>query len=118
MSVAAQEAVILDQLLTKRVDDPAALDGLAQEYFSAIQGVLETPWAVAMSDFVYPKTRGQRPPDFAQRVQYGIALTRLASEDEAVHKLATEVNHLLRPQSALRDPEVAKRVMERITAAA
>ena len=116
MSVAAQEAVILDRLLTSRVDDAQALDGLAPEYFTAIQDVLETPWAVAMSDFVYPKTRGQRPPDFAQRIQYGIALTRLASEDADVHKLATEVNHLLKPQSALREPELAKRVMERMTA--
>jgi hypothetical protein len=65
----------------------------------------------------YPKTRGQRPPDFGQRIQYGIALTRLASEDAAVHKLTTEVNHLLKPQSALREPELAKRVMERMTAA-
>jgi hypothetical protein len=31
--------------------------------------------------------------------------------------LATEVNHLLRPQSALREPQLAMRVMERMTAA-
>lgn len=84
----------------------------------AIQEVLETPWAVAMSDFVYPKTRGQRPPDFGQRLQYGIALTRLASEDAAVHELATEVNHLVRPQSALRKPEISQQVMERMAAVA
>jgi len=118
MSVAAQQAVILDLLLSGRVGDPEVLDGLAPEYFAAIQEVLETPWAVAMSDFVYAKTRGQRPADFGQRLQYGIALTRLASEDAAIHKLATEVNHLLKPQSALREPEISRRVMERMVAIA
>ena len=117
MSVAAQEAVILDGLLATRADSPSALSELSLNFFAACQDVIETPWGVAMIDFVYPKTRGQRPPDFAQRIQYGIALTRLASEDAAVHKLATEVNHLLKPQSALREPELAKRVMERMTAA-
>jgi 2-polyprenyl-6-methoxyphenol hydroxylase-like FAD-dependent oxidoreductase len=117
MSVAAQEAVILDGLLATGADRPNALSELSTNFFAACQDVIETPWGVAMIDFVYPKTRGQRPPDFAQRIQYGIALTRLASEDAAVHKLATEVNHLLKPQSALREPELAKRVMERMTAA-
>jgi len=117
MSVAAQEAVILDGLLSAGAGSPDVLNELALNFFAASQDVIETPWAAAMNDFVYPKTRGQRPPDFAQRIQFGIALTRLASEDAAVHKLATEVNHLLKPQSALREPELAKRVAQRMTAA-
>jgi 2-polyprenyl-6-methoxyphenol hydroxylase-like FAD-dependent oxidoreductase len=117
MSVAAQEAVVLDRLLATRAVGQGGVGELALNFFAACQDVLETPWAVAMSDFVYPKTRGQRPADFGQRIQYGIALTRLASEDPAVHKLTTEVNHLLKPQSALREPELAKRVMERMTTA-
>jgi 2-polyprenyl-6-methoxyphenol hydroxylase-like FAD-dependent oxidoreductase len=117
MSVAAQEAVVLDRLLATIAGGPDALGDLALSFFAACQDVIETPWAVAMSDFVYPKTRGQRPPDFGQRIQYGIALTRLASEDAAVHKLTVEVNHLLKPQSALREPKLAKRVMERMMAA-
>lgn len=118
MSVAAQEAVILDQLLTTRANDLDALDGLGQEFLAAIQEILEAPWAVAMSDFVYPKTRGQRPPDFEQRLQYGIALTRLAAEDADVHRLVAEVSNLLKPQSALREPEISQRVKERMTAVA
>jgi 2-polyprenyl-6-methoxyphenol hydroxylase-like FAD-dependent oxidoreductase len=117
MSVAAQEAVVLDRLLATIAGGPDALGDLALSFFAACQDVIETPWAVAMNDFVYPKTRGQRPPDLGQRIQYGNALTRLASEDAAVHKLTVEVNHLLKPQSALREPELAKRVMERMMAA-
>lgn len=118
MSVAAQEAVILDGLLATKADDQDVLGKLAHDFFAACQGVIETPWGVATSDFIYPKTRGHRPADFAQRMQYGMALTRLASEDAAVHKLVMEVTHLLRPQNALREPELARRVVERMTATA
>ena len=62
MSVAAQEAVVLNRLLEARTGWSDPLDGLAQEYFGAIQGILASPWAVAESDFVYPQTRGHRPP--------------------------------------------------------
>jgi len=35
---------------------------------------------------------------------------QLATEDAAVHKLLSEVLHLLKPQSCLRDPDLAERV--------
>jgi 2-polyprenyl-6-methoxyphenol hydroxylase-like FAD-dependent oxidoreductase len=117
MSVAAQEALVLNQLLASRAGGPDALQELELKYFAACHDVVETPWAVATSDFVFPKTRGQRPSDFGLRMQYGVALTQLAAEDAAVHKLTVEVNHLLKPQSSLREPELAKRVMERMMAA-
>lgn len=110
MSVAAQEAGVLGRLLVSRAELPDPLEGLAPVFCAEIQDLLGAPWATAVSDFVYPKTRGDRPPDFQQRLHYGIALTRLAAEDPSVHKTVTEVNHLLRPQSALRDPALADRV--------
>jgi 2-polyprenyl-6-methoxyphenol hydroxylase-like FAD-dependent oxidoreductase len=110
MSVAAQEAVVLGRLLASRTELTDPLDGLAPAFFAEIEDLLGAPWATAVSDFVYPKTRGDRPPDFQKRLQYGIALTRLAAEDASVHKTVVEVNHLLRPQSALRDPVLADRV--------
>ena len=58
MSVAAREAVVLNRLLDSRCDQAAPLDGLAQDYLSGIQNLLEAPWAVAPTDFVYPQTRG------------------------------------------------------------
>jgi 2-polyprenyl-6-methoxyphenol hydroxylase-like FAD-dependent oxidoreductase len=106
MSVAAQEAVILDGLLQK--DVPA--DRLAKEFFTAIQPTIQTPWGVAESDFVYPATRGNRPADFGQRIQYSIALTKLGAQDPEVHKLMAQVSQLLKPHSALREPALAARV--------
>jgi hypothetical protein len=77
MSVAAREAVILDRLL----QDDVPMDRLAKQFFAGVQPIIETPWGVAQSDFVYPDTRGVRPTDFGQRMQYNVALTKLAAQD-------------------------------------
>jgi 2-polyprenyl-6-methoxyphenol hydroxylase-like FAD-dependent oxidoreductase len=110
MSVAAQEAVVLNRLLDSRRAKAAPLEGLAQDYLSRIQDLLEAPWAVALTDFVFPQTRGARPPDLDKRLQYGAALTRLAAEDPETHRIVIEVRHLIRPQSALREPDLMRRM--------
>jgi 2-polyprenyl-6-methoxyphenol hydroxylase-like FAD-dependent oxidoreductase len=107
MSVAAQEAVILDRLLAEGVP----MERLAHDFFAAIQDTIATPWGVAVSDFVYPATRGVRPADLAQRLQYGVALTKLAAQDPEVHRLTAEVSQLLKPQAALREPALVARVV-------
>jgi len=116
MSVAAMEAVALGRLLGSRAaSDP--LEGLATQYLTEIQDCLEAPWATATTDFVYPQTRGERPPDLEKRLQYGAALMRLAAQDAEAHKLVFEVSNLLKPQSVLREPELAKRVTALMAAA-
>jgi 2-polyprenyl-6-methoxyphenol hydroxylase-like FAD-dependent oxidoreductase len=110
MSVAAQEACVLDRLLDERRGLADPLNGLAEVFFADIQALLDAPWGVAENDFIYPQTRGQRPEDFDRRLQYGIALTRLAAEDPSVHKLLAEVNGLLKPPAVLREPQLADRV--------
>jgi 2-polyprenyl-6-methoxyphenol hydroxylase-like FAD-dependent oxidoreductase len=107
MSVAAQEAVLLDRLLAEDIP----IERLAPDFFAGIQSTIETPWGVAVTDFVYPATRGIRPPDLAQRLQYGMALTKLAAQDPEVHLLTAEVSQLLKPQAALREPMLAARVV-------
>jgi 2-polyprenyl-6-methoxyphenol hydroxylase-like FAD-dependent oxidoreductase len=107
MSVATQEAVVLNGLL--QGDVPR--DRLATQFFTAIQSIIEAPWGVAQSDFVYPATRGVKPPEFDKRMQYNIGLTKLAAQDSEVHKLLSEVQNLLKPPSALREPALATRVM-------
>ena len=110
MSVAAQEAFVLANLLDARRGRADPLNGLAEAFFKEIQPLLETPWAVAMNDLVYPQTRGERPPDFEAKLQYSSALMRLAAEDPETDRIALEVRSLLRPQSALREPGLASRV--------
>ena len=111
MSVAALEACLLQRILERPGGDSNPIAGLASTFFAEVQTLLETPWSVAILDFVFPDTRGQRPADFETTLKFGIALTRLAAEDPAVHKLTVEVQHLLRPRSVYRDPALVQRVL-------
>jgi 2-polyprenyl-6-methoxyphenol hydroxylase-like FAD-dependent oxidoreductase len=117
MSVAAMEARALGQMLERREGTPDPLDGLAPEFFNEIQPLLATPWSVAEIDFVFPQTRGVRPADLDRRFRYGAGLLKLAAQDPSVHKTMVEVNALLKPGTALREPDIASRVMELIQAA-
>ena len=49
-------------ILAARTAAGDPFDGLARTFFAAIQDLIDTPWAAAaVADFVYPKTRGERP---------------------------------------------------------
>jgi 2-polyprenyl-6-methoxyphenol hydroxylase-like FAD-dependent oxidoreductase len=111
MSVAAQEACLLHELLRRRAEETDPLAGLASDFFGEAATLIETPWAMAaVPDLAHPKAQGERPEDLEQRLQFGEALNRLAAEDAAVHKLLAEVLHLLKPQSVLREPGLVERV--------
>jgi hypothetical protein len=87
------------------------LDGLASAFFAETQEVLDTPWAMAtVGDFVYPETRGDRPPDLETTLRFGQAIVRLAASDPDVHKLRMEVMNLLKPRTVYRDPDFVARV--------
>ncbi|HKQ64863.1 MAG TPA: FAD-dependent monooxygenase [Methylomirabilota bacterium] len=112
MSVAAQEAVALRRLLVRGV----SLAELAREYFAQVSRIVETPWAqAAIPDFVHPDTRGERPADFEQTLKFGMGLGKLAASDPAIHRLTSEVQHLLKPRSVFQDPELVQRVMAIVT---
>lgn len=117
MSVAAQEAVLLRRLLGERSGTGGLSSSLAPDFFAEVEPILETPWAMAaLPDLVYPSTTGDRPSDFAQTLQFGAALTRLAARDAEVHKIMIEVANLLRPRSVYRDPDLMKRVVAEMSA--
>jgi 2-polyprenyl-6-methoxyphenol hydroxylase-like FAD-dependent oxidoreductase len=116
MSVAALEACLLKRLLERGEDnDPIA--GLASIFFAEMQTLIETPWSVATLDFAFPETRGQRPADFETTIKFGTALTRLAAEDPEVHRLTVEVQHLLKPRTVYRDPNLMQRVLAKMAEA-
>jgi hypothetical protein len=112
--VAALEACLLRRLLERPGEDSNPIAGLGPAFFAEVQTLIETPWSVAILDFVFPDTRGQRPADFETTLKFGIALTRLAAEDPAVHKLALEVQHLVKPRSVYRDPALVQRVLAKM----
>ena len=113
----ALPACLLKRLLERPGEDGDPIAGLAPTFFTEMQTLIETPWSVAMLDFAFPETRGQRPADFETTLKFGIALTRLAAEDPAIHRLTVEVQHLLKPRSVYRDPTLMQRVLAKMAEA-
>lgn len=112
MSVAAQEGLLLRRLLAQGGAESSALATLAPAFFTGLQPLLETPWAMAaIPDFIFPQTTGRRPPDLARTLEMGFAMLRLAARRPDVHKLVVEVQHLLKPRSAYRNPLLMARLL-------
>jgi 2-polyprenyl-6-methoxyphenol hydroxylase-like FAD-dependent oxidoreductase len=111
MSVASQEACLLRRQLDRLIGERDPMARLAPAFFAETRPLIEEPWSVAILDFVFPQTRGKRPPDFATTLKFGAALNRLAAEDASVHRLTAEVQNLLKPRSVYRDPALVQRVM-------
>jgi hypothetical protein len=111
MSVAAQETCLPQKVLGNLARDHNPTADLAPAFFDEVRTLTETPWAVATLDFAFPETRGPRPADFETTLEFCAALTRLAANDAEVHKLTAEVQNLLRPRSAFRDPALIQHVL-------
>lgn len=113
MTVALQEANMLRHLLHRISLDVNGLAMLGQAFLAETETLIADPWAMSViPDFVYPETRGERPSDLQDKLKFQAALQRIALTDPAIHKLLVEVRHLLKPLSALEDPEILRRVEE------
>ena len=111
MTVAIQEAFILKNLLQTHAGNKNPLDGLAQAFFAAINPLVAGTWSMsAVPDFANPLTRGEPPDDLDNSLRFGEALMRLAARDAEVHRLMAGVRFLMSPASALREPDLVRRV--------
>ena len=111
MSVAAQEACLLQGQLAEASKEGKGIKGLASTCLAETQKLIETPWSSsAIPDFLDPLTEGPRPPDLEDMLRFGAALSKVAAEDPAVHKIMVEVQQLLKPGSAYQAPEIAERI--------
>lgn len=118
MSVAAKEACLLRDLLAGASSEGQGINGLAATFFNEAQKIIETPWSSsAIPDYGDPLTEGPRPPDLEKSLKFGAALFKAAAADPAVHKVMSEVQHLLRPGSAYQIPEIADRIKAAMAAA-
>jgi len=53
-----------------------------------------------------------------QRLNFTSALLQVAAEDATVHQVMSEVSHLIKPSSALRDPQIVSRLAALMAASA
>jgi 2-polyprenyl-6-methoxyphenol hydroxylase-like FAD-dependent oxidoreductase len=111
MTVAAREAVLLQRLLAARSSAQDPLAGFGQAFLAEAGSLIETPWIMAaLPDLAFPQVRGERPSDLNNSLQFNRALFRIAARDEAVQRLYLEVMHMVKPASALQEPELVRRV--------
>jgi 2-polyprenyl-6-methoxyphenol hydroxylase-like FAD-dependent oxidoreductase len=116
MSSAALQVRALQQLLNERTAGAQAngLDGLGMAFFPKAAEVIASPWFLAAaSDFAYPQTVGERPPNMEDGGRYFAALDSLVAEDPAVHRLLVEVFQLARPLWELTSDPLRSRVIAR-----
>jgi 2-polyprenyl-6-methoxyphenol hydroxylase-like FAD-dependent oxidoreductase len=116
MSSAALQVRALQQLLNDRANGLQAdgLAGLGAAYFPKAAEVIASPWILAASsDFVYPQTTGERPPNMQEAARYFAALDSLVTEDPAVHRILVEVFQLARPLADLTVDPLLSRVLVR-----
>jgi 2-polyprenyl-6-methoxyphenol hydroxylase-like FAD-dependent oxidoreductase len=103
MTVAACEADALAKILDKRVADGAGLAGLAKDYLTAAAEISGRAWSLSVnSDYVYPETEGDRPPNFAMSRAMASVLRKLADEDLEFRVLRYRLVHMLETADALR----------------
>jgi 2-polyprenyl-6-methoxyphenol hydroxylase-like FAD-dependent oxidoreductase len=111
MSVAIIEAGILGDVLHARAGNRDPLAGLAQSFLAAIYPLIEGTWSMStVPDFANPATRGEPPKDIENSLRFSRGLMRLAARDAAIHELMLGVRYLIKPASALRDPELVRKV--------
>lgn len=111
MSVAAKEAALLRDLLSASAAGNSALASVPADFLAQAQAIIDAPWATAVvPDFLDPLTEGERPPDLDTALNFTAALRKLAYRDAGIHKLMIEVQHMLKPRSVLRDPEIVERI--------
>jgi 2-polyprenyl-6-methoxyphenol hydroxylase-like FAD-dependent oxidoreductase len=118
MSVAAQEALLLRDLLRQAPPAKDPLAAVQKSFLAGASGLIAMPWEMsALNDLNFPQTRGERPPNFEEIVQRQSAMLAAAARDPVVLKAMMEVGHLLQPPSLLKDPAIAQRVRAQAEAA-
>jgi 2-polyprenyl-6-methoxyphenol hydroxylase-like FAD-dependent oxidoreductase len=115
MSSAALQVRELQKVLRERAAQARGLDGVASDFFPKAAMAISAPWTLASNfDFAYPQTRGERPPGLTEGAGYFAALDSLQAEDIDVQRLVTEVFHLTKPLSALREEPLLSRILARL----
>jgi 2-polyprenyl-6-methoxyphenol hydroxylase-like FAD-dependent oxidoreductase len=110
ISVAVLEAYALGEVLAQS-EPNGGLPSAAPRFFAKVAEIVEAPWAfAAVPDFIFPRTVGDRPADLATSLRFGAALTKATARHPDIHKLAAEVQNLVRPRHALMDPGVMQRI--------
>jgi 2-polyprenyl-6-methoxyphenol hydroxylase-like FAD-dependent oxidoreductase len=111
MTVASQEACLLQRVLTDAAAAGKGPEFVAPAFLAQAQTIIDAAWGTAViPDFLDPLTEGERPADIEKALKFTAVLLKASSEDAEIHKLMIEVSQLMKPRSALRDPAISERI--------
>jgi 2-polyprenyl-6-methoxyphenol hydroxylase-like FAD-dependent oxidoreductase len=116
MTCAALEAQALDQLLKNRLSrtTPAALSGLAHEFFAQAAKIVDNPWQMAVgADFRFKGTQGKKAPSVDFVNAYVAKVHRATQRDPQVLIAFLKVMNLIEPPASLFHPRILFRVLRR-----
>jgi 2-polyprenyl-6-methoxyphenol hydroxylase-like FAD-dependent oxidoreductase len=114
MATAGYQARILAGELSSRHNSGRGLDGLGGTILPRYVEALRYPWmAVALGDFEFDQTTGDRPPCLSESARFARALAELADNDAEVHRISLRVQQLLDPPEALDHSGIRERVLAR-----
>lgn len=116
MSTAAMGAITLGHCLHRHAGDDLA--GMAHRFQKQLARIVAGPWMLATDeDYRFRGTQGGTPSPltrFMHRYMDRVAL--LATHDQAVYRLFSEVIHMLTPPAALFGPQVVFKVVRGVIA--
>jgi len=96
MSVAAQEAVLLREVLSDHVGAADPVAAAAGDFLARAETLIETPWTLSViPDFAYPATRGQRPESLDELLRRHAQALGDAVDDPEAHRMLLERLHLM-----------------------
>ncbi|MCA1456957.1 FAD-dependent monooxygenase [Bradyrhizobium sp. BRP22] len=111
MSVAAQQAKLLCEVLDRVAAEANPIEALQAEFLSEVGSLLQAPWNMGVNaDFAYPGTRGERPERYEESRQFEAALFRAVAADPVVQRAFSDVLQLIKPFELLQDPDIRRRI--------
>ena len=108
MTVAAFEVQALEETL--RAD--ANLTNVHRRYFAGAAKIVDVPWSMATGeDFRYPTIEGKRPPGTALLHSFLNRVHFVARTDEVVCRTFFDVANMIKPTTALFQPQILWRLL-------
>jgi 2-polyprenyl-6-methoxyphenol hydroxylase-like FAD-dependent oxidoreductase len=106
MTVAAREAMVLDECLR------AGTDGLFNRFQRTAAKLVDVPWSIVVGgDYAFEGVEGKRTLSVRAMNAYMDRLTRVAPDDAELSRAFLSVMHLCAPPSSLFAPSILRRVL-------
>lgn len=97
MTVAARYVMTINDLLAKRTQTGAGLDGLARDYLPKMAAAAEQAWEAGLAiNFAHPEATGDQPDNLLERLLLLKGISPLSAEDPGgAPRLSLYVRHML-----------------------